>query len=70
MNILWYFLTFVSGALGILSLVRVIERLAFGGGILPIQAAIALIFLFLAWESLKKARFRALTPKSHLVKNP
>jgi hypothetical protein len=58
MNILWYFLTFVSGALGILALVRVIERFAAGAGAAPVQTGIALIFLFLAWQSLRKARFK------------
>jgi hypothetical protein len=68
MNILWYLLAFVAGALGLLALARVIERLALGG-ISMVQAAIALIFLFLAWKSLEKARSRASTPKSPALEN-
>jgi hypothetical protein len=59
MNILWYFLTFVSGAIGVLALVRVIERFAVGAGADTVQIGIALIFLFLAWQSLQKARFKS-----------
>lgn len=56
MSILWYFLTFVLGGFGILALLRFIERLSIGAGFLPVQIGIALFFLFLAWQCLRKAR--------------
>ena len=59
MNMLWYFLTFVSGAIGALALIRTIERFAAGAGILPVQIGIALLFFFFAAQCFRKARFKA-----------
>ena len=56
MKILWYLLTFLLGLFGLLSTIRVFERLVSGAGFLPIQLLIALIMLVLAWLCLRKAR--------------
>ena len=56
MKILWYLLTLLLGLFGILSAIRVVERLVSGSGFLPIQLLIALIMLALAWLCLSKAR--------------
>jgi hypothetical protein len=56
MNILWYFLTFLTGGLGILALLRSVETLLSGAGMKPVQIGIAVIFLLLGWQCLKKAR--------------
>jgi hypothetical protein len=56
MNILWYFLTFLFGAIGVLSLLRSVELIAVGAGIKPVQIGIAAIFLLAGWQCLKKAR--------------
>ena len=58
MKIVWYVLTVLLGAVGALSLLRSVERLAFGGGqgSLAVQLVIGVVALFLAWKSLGKAR--------------
>ena len=56
MKIIWYVLTVFFGAIGLLSLLRVIERLMLGAGILPVQILIALVMLVLAVVTLQKAR--------------
>ena len=56
MKILWYLLTFLLGLFGLLSTIRVFERLVSGADFLPIQLLIALIMLVLAWLCLRKAR--------------
>ena len=56
MRIIWYFLTFVFGLFGTLAALRTVERAATGAGIIPQQAAIALVALLLAAVCVKKAR--------------
>jgi hypothetical protein len=56
MKILLYFLTAVFGLFGILAVLRTIERLMFGAGLLPAQLPIAFVSFVLAGVCLKKAR--------------
>jgi len=56
MRIIFYFLTFIFGFFGILALLRTIERLVAGAGILPAQVLIAFVTLLLAVVCLRKAR--------------
>ena len=56
MKVLWYLLTFVLGAFGVLALIRFIELLLSGGGISPIQLFIALVCLVLARKCIVQAR--------------
>ena len=63
MKILFYFLTAVFGLFGILAVLRTIERLMSGAGLLPAQLLIAIVALLLAVVCLKKARGRAPQPK-------
>jgi len=56
MKTVWYILTVFFGAIGLLSLLRVIERLMLGAEMFPIQIVIALVMLVLAVVSLRKAR--------------
>ena len=56
MNIFWYLLACLFGLFGLLSTIRVFERLVSGADFLPIQLLIALIMLVLAWLCLRKAR--------------
>jgi hypothetical protein len=59
MNILSYFLTFAFGGIGMLALARSIERLVTGEGISSVQFGIGLVFVCLAWQCLKRARYKA-----------
>lgn len=59
MKIIWYLLAVVLGVFGALGLVRSIDRLISGAGILPVQIFIGLVGLFLAWLCIKKARSSA-----------
>ena len=56
MKVLWYLLTFLFGLVGVLSAIRLIERLAAGAGLLRAQLLIAFVMLLLAWLCLRKAR--------------
>ncbi|QDE84887.1 hypothetical protein BHS07_26955 [Myxococcus xanthus] len=58
MAIFWYLLVTLLGALGTLSVLRVLERLVFGGGSGPllVQAGMGLGLLMLAKRALDKAR--------------
>jgi len=56
MKIVWYILTVFFGAIGLVSLLRVIERLMLGAEMFPVQIIIALVMLVLAVVSLRKAR--------------
>jgi hypothetical protein len=56
MKILFYVLTAVLGLFGILAVLRTVERLMAGAGILSVQLLIALVALILAGVCLKKAR--------------
>lgn len=57
MTIIWYVLTVLLGAFGILNLVRFVERLAFGGGDVSVaQLLIGGVALLLAWNTLGRAR--------------
>ena len=56
MKIVWYILTVFFGAIGLLSLLRVIERLMLGAEIVPVQILIALVMLVLAVVTLRQAR--------------
>lgn len=48
MRILWYLLTALFGLIGVLALIRTVERLAGGVGLIPTQLVIAFVMLFLA----------------------
>lgn len=56
MKILFCVLATVFGLFGFLAVLRTIERLATGGGILPAQVLIAFVALALAVVCLRKAR--------------
>ena len=56
MKILYYVLTAFFGLLGVLSFLRSVEVLFIGGGKVVAQFLIALVFLLLAGEFLKKTR--------------
>jgi len=56
MKIVWYILTVFFGAIGLLSLLRIIERLMLGAEMVPVQILIALVMLVLAVVTLRQAR--------------
>ena len=56
MKILWYLLSAFLGLIGVLALIRTVERLAVGAGLLPVQLIIAVVMLLLAGLCLRKAR--------------
>lgn len=56
MSTLFYVLTAILGLFGILAVLRTVERLMSGAGILPVQLLLALGALILAGVCLKKAR--------------
>ena len=56
MKILWYILTAFFGLIGVLALIRTVERLAVGAGLLPTQLVIAIVMLLLAVWCVQKAR--------------
>ena len=56
MKILWYVLTAFLGSIGLLALIRTVERLVVGAGLLPTQLIIAFVMLLLAFLCLRKAR--------------
>ena len=56
MKFFWYLPVSVFGLIGILGLLRLIERLFTGEGILVVQVGITALFIFLAWQCLIKAR--------------
>lgn len=58
MKIVWYLVVVVLGAIGALSLLRFLERVAFGGGqgSAWVQLFIGLLCLLGAWRFLKNAR--------------
>ena len=56
MKVVWYLLTVVVGAIGVLALLRFVEALLTGLGVFPVQFLIALICLVAAWQCLLKAR--------------
>jgi hypothetical protein len=56
MKILMYLLTFLCGLLGTLALLRTIELLAIGAGVIPVQVLLAVGMLTLAIICLRKAR--------------
>ena len=56
MKVLFYVLTAILGLFGILAVVRTVERLVSGAGILPAQLLIAVVALVLAGICLRKAR--------------
>lgn len=55
---MWYLLTVILGAIGLIALLRVGERLALGGGTgsVWVQLLIGLLCIVGAWKSLQKAR--------------
>ena len=53
---LLYLLTVVLGAIGALAVLRSVERLVVGAGLMPVQLFMGVVFLGLAWLCLKKAR--------------
>ena len=56
MRILWYVLTFVFAAIGVLAGLRTLELLIAGRGSFAAQLVIAVVMLFLAVLCLRKAR--------------
>ncbi|GEM_PF-3205959 len=65
MRFLWYFFAFVCGTLGLLSTLRSLERMIYGGGSgsMAMQAMFGLGFVMLAIQAWRKARADAL-PRS------
>ena len=56
MRAFWYFLTFVFGFLGCLGTARSIEYVINGVPPQPAGVVLALAFLLVAWQCLRKAR--------------
>ena len=56
MKILLYLLAAIFAAFGALSLLRTIERLLAGAGVLPVQIVLAVVMLTLAGLCAKRAR--------------
>jgi ABC-type phosphate transport system permease subunit len=56
MRILWYLLTALFGLIGVLALIRTVERLITGSGLITAQLVIALVMLPLAVLCVRKAR--------------
>ena len=56
MRILWYLLTALFGLIGLLALIRTVERLVTGSGLIPTQLVIAFVMLLLAVLCVRKAR--------------
>jgi hypothetical protein len=56
MRVVWYLLAVVLGAFGVLGVLRSLERLSTGEGVLPIQILIGLGCLVLAWQCIRKGR--------------
>ena len=56
MRILWYVLTASFGLIGVLALIRTVERLATGAGLIPTELVIAFVMLLLAVLCVRKAR--------------
>jgi hypothetical protein len=56
MRVLYYFLTGLFTLLGVLALLRTIELLITGAGMLPVQFLIGITMLVLAGGCLKNAR--------------
>lgn len=56
MRILWYFLTALFGLIGLLALIRTLERVVTGAGLMPTQLVIGLAMLVLAVVCVRKAR--------------
>lgn len=69
MQIVYYLLTFVCGLLGTLGLLRSIERLITGQGVMVVQLAIGCGFLSLAWKTLRKARAASIAKKRQRAMN-
>jgi len=55
-KIVWYLLTVLLGAYGILALARTAERLVTGMPVLMVQVILGVVAILLAWRSLVKAR--------------
>ena len=56
MRILWYVFTAVFGLFGLLALIRTVERIVSGEGLIPIQLLISFVMLFLAVICMQRAR--------------
>jgi hypothetical protein len=56
MKVLWYLLTALFGLIGVLALIRTVERLVTGSGLIPTQLVIAFVMLLLAVLCVRKAR--------------
>ena len=56
MRALWYILTVLLGAYGVLSLLRAGERFLRGMPMLAVQIVLGFVALILAWRCLIKAR--------------
>jgi lipopolysaccharide export LptBFGC system permease protein LptF len=55
-RILWYLLTALFGLIGVFALIRTLERLVTGSGLIPTQLVIAFVMLLLAVLCVRKAR--------------
>ena len=58
MKLVWFLLVVVLGAIGGLGMLRFVENMTSGQGGTPalVQLVIGIVFLFGAWQSLKRAR--------------
>jgi len=64
MRFVYYALTLVFGLLGALGVLRSLERLATGEGVMAVQVLLGVGGLLLAWMNLRKARGLASRPTS------
>jgi hypothetical protein len=64
MRFVYYAFTLVFGLLGVLGVLRSIERLATGEGVMAVQVLFGVGGLLLAWMNLRKARGLATRPTS------
>ena len=56
MAYLWYLPAFLCGLFGVLAAARSLERLFVGQGLLPAQVLLSVVFLFLAYKAVRRAR--------------
>jgi len=64
MKVIWYFLTFVFGFLGVLGIARSIELTLVVGHPQAAGVFLALVFSLLAWRCLRRARATTISAKN------
>lgn len=56
MKTLWYLIAAIVGLIGVLAVVRIVERLMTGADLMPAQLLIGLVFLLVAVIAVRQAR--------------